>query len=324
VLEFAALAPAEAHLVRYRYRLQGVDDAWVAAEANRQVRYPALAPGRYVFEVRATMDGVVESALQQSVIVAAPWWHARWLQISAVVALLLATAAAVRTAATRRLRARIQQLEVNRRIQLERERISADLHDHVGGQLATLMSGIELAQLSAAGGRHDQATTHLQSLAADARRTLSHLREAVWSLDSADLSARGLVDYIEEAAQAQRRYRDRPIVVVRGDIARDRTLSPAEAMHLLRIAQEALANALKHANASRVQVDLAVREDGRLSLVVRDDGQHRKPALTGDGSGFGVRGMESRARQLGAEFVWGPAADGGTLVSVLTPPPDRR
>lgn len=318
-LEFAALGATDARRVQYRYRLDKVDDAWVTADPERRVRYPRLAPGRYDFEVRATTDGLAESVLRLPVIVAAPWWVSWWFRLAAVALALWATVVSVRRVATRRLRERIRHLEVERRVQGERERIAADLHDHVGGQLATLMSGIELAQLSEASGQHEVAARHLQSLAGDARETLNHLREAVWSLGTSGLTASGLADYIAEAVERRQRYQARPAVTVRPAIARDRALTSAEAMHLFRIAQEAVTNALKHAQASRIEVVVEAREDHRLALTIRDDGQHAV-AASADGGGFGVRGMAARAAHLGASFTWGPGDAGGTCVTVVTPP----
>ncbi len=81
-----------------------------------------------------------------------------------------------------------------------------------------------------------------------------------------------------------------------------------------RIAQEALTNALRHADATRIDVSLSC-EDGVTGLEVRDNGVGRQPnAGHADTGGLGLRIMRHRANAIGAEFAIEDAPDGGTIV----------
>jgi signal transduction histidine kinase len=87
---------------------------------------------------------------------------------------------------------------------------------------------------------------------------------------------------------------------------------PATGIHLYRIAQEAVINAAKHANARQILLSLS-SVDGRLTLMIRDDGAGI--AMTsGNPEGMGLRIMEYRARMIGAEFRVGTLESGGTEV----------
>jgi signal transduction histidine kinase len=318
--EFAALAHADAGQMRYSYRLRGFDDDWTPAGPDRRARYPSLPPGRFTFEVRALASaGGTESMLRLPVIVPAPWWATSWFRVVALVLFSGALIVVVRTVATRRLERQLRALALERRLQDERERISRDLHDHVGSQVATLMSGIELAQLSAASGRHDRASGYLDSVAADARSTLEQLRETVWSLRTEGLSVRGLADRIDEHLRGRQKYLSRPTLQLRAEITVDQRLTSGQAIHLFRIAEEAVNNAIAHAGASRVEVAIRDAENRRIELEVRDDGTHPPGGRPDSSAGLGLRGMESRASDLGATFTWTRDPGGGTRVVVSAP-----
>ncbi len=78
--EFAAIDPGQGHLIEYQYRLEGLEDTWVNPGNRRFVRYPGLAPGRYVFRVKASNKfhrwPDEETAL--SITITPPWWRTWW------------------------------------------------------------------------------------------------------------------------------------------------------------------------------------------------------------------------------------------------------
>ena len=144
--QFAALdfdAPAA---TRYAYRLEGLDARWTDSGTRRYATYSHLRPGRYVLHVRGTnSDGVWSPREARFAFdIVPPFWQTLWFRLVTGLGLLVGLVALVRFVATRRLRERMRALEAERRVQTERERISRDLHDHVGAQLATMISGIEL------------------------------------------------------------------------------------------------------------------------------------------------------------------------------------
>jgi two-component system NarL family sensor kinase len=86
---------------------------------------------------------------------------------------------------------------------------------------------------------------------------------------------------------------------------------------LYRIASEALANARRHADASRIEIDLAV-EAGTVVLRVHDDGMGFDPSVRDD-ERYGLRGMEERARLAGGRLRVVSESGGGTLIEVVVP-----
>jgi signal transduction histidine kinase len=94
-----------------------------------------------------------------------------------------------------------------------------------------------------------------------------------------------------------------------------RRLSAAAEHHLFRIAQEALTNAVTHAQASRVSVALVFAERG-VELTVSDDGRGIPPGPPERGFHFGLSGMRERARALGTRLEVESAPARGTTVRV--------
>lgn len=316
-IRFAALTYGGVERTQHAYRLEGFDPEWVRVGANREVRYPALAPGTYRFWVRgANADGVWNhEGATIELRVPPPWWRTAWFQGGAGLALLTLLVAGVHQVSTRTLRRRVADLETDRRLRLERERISRDLHDNVGAQVSTILTGLELARLEARAPGVGKVVAALESLEEDARATMVQLRETVWSLHRDDVSVADLFDQIQE--HLHERQRHAPAVELDAFGGGDLTvrLRAADALQLFRVVQEALSNALRHANASRVQVRLIVHAGRTLLLEVADDGTFRAP--TERPHGFGLEAMRARARELGGELLVDPGDDGsGTTVSL--------
>jgi two-component system sensor histidine kinase UhpB len=97
-------------------------------------------------------------------------------------------------------------------------------------------------------------------------------------------------------------------------------LPPEVELAIYRIAQEALTNAMRHSNASRVDVSLE-QENGEMVLRVKDDGQGLPEQVI---EGGGLAGMRERAMLIGGELKLDSAADGGVEVRLRVGPNEDR
>ncbi|MFJ7212043.1 sensor histidine kinase [Amycolatopsis sp. NPDC098790] len=174
----------------------------------------------------------------------------------------------------------------------ERERLAREIHDTLAQGFTSIVT---LAQAIESEVDTDPAAArrHAELAARTARDNLTEARAMVAALAPADLASGSLVDAVRRQAD---RLADETGVIVRYEV--DGAL-PAIGMAgevvLLRGAQEALNNVRRHAGASAVSVRLSVVDDA-VRLSVRDDGTGFDP----DGvTGFGLRGMRSRAEQVG-------------------------
>jgi signal transduction histidine kinase len=201
----------------------------------------------------------------------------------------------------------------------ERKRIARELHDEAGQSLAGLMLELEAARLENARGLPVTQDT-LARLRRLAARTVEAVRGLIYDLRPAVLDDLGLVPALRWYTQTQ--VASRGLEVSLSERLGSERLDPALETTVFRIAQEALWNAVKHARASRVDVELS-RTGDRLMLRIRDDG---RGLAAGDAPperrgrvGVGLGGMVERAAALGGTVRIASRPEGGTEVTAEFP-----
>ena len=233
---------------------------------------------------------------------------------SAVIVAAAATGAAVRARSLLHTR----QLDDVRRG--ERERLARDLHDTVAHHLTAIAITAQ-AGLAVADRQPTAARDALRRIDEEATRTLAETRKVLQVLRTEEAPDRPPDRPLDDLAGLAASAGPGPAVEVA--LADDLDLSPTLAAAVHRIAQEAVANARRHAvDATTVRVDVRRRLD-LVELTVTDDGRHPGHPRAGSGDGFGVVGMTERAELLGGRLSAGPAAGGGWRVSALLPAEPR-
>jgi PAS domain S-box-containing protein len=197
----------------------------------------------------------------------------------------------------------------------EQERIGRDIHDGLGQTLTglSILAKAEERRLRQAGAR--QAADAVSKLQQHIRAALDQARAMARGLRPVEVAPDGLAYALASLAQqvtttggVDCRYLGLPHLAVEDEVV---------AMHLFRIAQEATQNALKHAQATRIEFDLR-REPEQLLLTVRDDGRGMNPDVE-HGDGMGLKIMRYRANILGGHLAIGSDPHRGTLVRCLVP-----
>jgi len=198
----------------------------------------------------------------------------------------------------------------------ERTHMAREIHDELGQQLTSLK--IDVTQLNKAIDRDDRAAlaARTQALAALLDTMIQTVRRIATDLRPAVLDDFGLLAAIEWQVQD---FQGRSGINCRfSSNVQELKLEAPVATALFRMFQEALTNIARHAQATRVDADLAV-EAGRLTLQVRDNGlgiTDRQRLGTGS---LGLVGMRERVRQIGGEFQIQSIPGQGTTVAVSVP-----
>jgi signal transduction histidine kinase len=196
----------------------------------------------------------------------------------------------------------------------ERKRIARELHDEAGQSLAGLMLELEAARLDTSRGTPVTPDT-LARLRRLAARTVEAVRGLIYDLRPAVLDDLGLVPALRWYTQTQ--IASRGLQVNMSERVGGERVDPELETALFRIAQEALWNAVKHARATRVDVEL-LRTGDRLVLRIRDDGLGLAAGDAAPGPhgrvGVGLGGMVERAAALGGTVRVASRTDGGTEV----------
>jgi signal transduction histidine kinase len=254
----------------------------------------------------------------------APWWTPRRLTIAlsgtGLAALMaMGLVAILRKQVIRQVGIIADELETNA-VASERERMARDLHDTLEQQL----TGVAMQLEGLAKSPHSQSSPGFTNRLALASRMLQHSRQearrSVWDLRNRVLENHGFAAALESLA-ASAAIDGGPNVTTRitGSPAH---LPTSVTYQLLRIAQESLANALKHAHAENILITLDM-DARQYRLVIRDDGAGFDPNLRHPFGAphFGLIGMRERASKIGATLDIASRPGCGTTVTVTLPIP---
>ena len=245
------------------------------------------------------------------------WWtvqHTLWV-LGATVAVFCASLAWVALLRSRvKAQTEIIRHRAHREAALEeRTRIARDLHDELGSSLT------RIALLSA---RPEPETTaelpgNLRKIAATAGEMAQSLDEIVWAVNPQHDTLEGLIEYLSQYADDF--LEDTSIhsrLKVPADLPR-RTV-PAEIRHELFLAyKEALNNAVKHASASEIQIDMTV-EPAQFQIRIADNGKGFEPAAV-NASGSGLKNMRQRLAGIGGQFELSTKVGEGTAIRLTLP-----
>jgi ligand-binding sensor domain-containing protein/signal transduction histidine kinase len=315
-LTFAALTYFNPDANRYRYKLETLDRDWIEVGSDRRVAsYTTLPAGKYTFHVQsATRQGVWnEPGLALGITILPPWWGTFWFRLLCIVA----TASILWTLYLIRLRQ--MEAEIRARIEErlgERERIARELHD-------TLLQGIQglVLRFQAVAERipaSEPARQMIEKALDRADEVLVQGRDKVKNLRlTAQMKTlqEALTDVIKDLAVSKGVEFS---VIVEGDLHK---LNPLVRDEAYWIGHEALVNALQHAGAKRIEVEIAY-DPSQLRLRFRDDGCGIDPKIIeagGKPGHWGIRGMRERAAKIGAHLETWSRPGAGTELELRIP-----
>ena len=200
----------------------------------------------------------------------------------------------------------------------ERQRIARDLHDSVSQSLFSTVLHVRSAQRAMPAEGSDSAARvrdELGEIGELTRGALAEMRALIFELRPDALAREGLVAALTEQSSALSAREGLPIEI-HGPVER-LPLSPEAEEQLYRLGQEALANVVKHARASRATVRIEA-SDGIVSMDVSDDGCGFESAAVSPGH-FGLQSMRGRAADLGGRLEITSAPGHGTALRVEVP-----
>ena len=321
---FSGLSFVAPNKVLFRYRMDGIDNAWVDAGPKRTASYSRLPAGNYRFRVIAcNNDGVWNSEGAALAFTVAPFfWQTWWFVGSCTLLVLVGVAMVARYVTRRRLQTRMEQLERQHALERERARIARDIHDDIGTSLIRIALFSQPKQ--SALDHPQQTATVLSRIYSTAREMTRALDEIVWAIDPLHDTLESLIRYMGSFAQEL-------LVAVeiscRLDVPLEVPAWPlrAETRHNLFLAfKEALNNVVKHAAATEVRISVEVRSHDFI-LTLRDNGRgfdRDRPQSSEShriSSGNGLRNIEGRISQIGGRCEIGSQVGKGTVISFMIP-----
>jgi ligand-binding sensor domain-containing protein/signal transduction histidine kinase len=319
-LRYAAPSLVAPEKVRFRYRLEPLEKAWVEARDRRIANYSQLAPGAYRFVVTAcNNDGVWNAAGSAVSLTLRPhFWQARWFAPLWITALAVTLAAVTGLVLRTRHRRRIKRLKQHHALVAERERISRDIHDDLGAGLTHVSLLSDLA-------RHDiadpgRAMLHLDQVAVVAQRLARGVDEIVWAINPKNDALEYSLNFICTTAQDFLRAAGIACRLEWPELMAGATLSSARRHQLYLALREVLNNIVKHAAATEVRLHLAATLT-ELTVVISDDGCGFVPSPPGAPASVrhGLDGMAARMAAVGGTCSVTSHAGQGTEVTLSLP-----
>jgi signal transduction histidine kinase len=319
---------------QFEFRLNPAEP-WTLLDTGSLLRFPGLHEGLYRLQVRVAGHPDRPCAPLTFPFEILPPWHRTWPAYALYISLGVLTVIGVircsghiarqRNRAlehlvrdrTKQLESTMQKLNDETRVAAtlaERDRVAAEIHDSVqqglSGAILQLDTTLKLPSIIG----------HVRTRLDVVRKMVSYARQevqhAVWDMDSPLLERNDLGDALQKLTSFVAADLLRPDIVISGcpiELPRSTT------HHLLRIAQEAATNAIRHATAHRIEIRLEYRADA-VALSISDDGTgfHSEAVLNQPGH-FGLRGIRSRAKKLGGSLTVASSPGEGTLLRIIVP-----
>lgn len=325
-INYTGLSFIKPEQIRFRYKLEGLDEGWTDAANRRAAYYPYLPPGDYVFRITAAnSDNVWGEKSTDIAIRVLPAFYRRWWFITLAGLLIGALAFVFYKRRVGRIeRARQAQEEFSRRLinahETERRRIAAELHDSLGQSLAIIKNQAVFSARTI--NDLNEAKKQFDRISNQSAQAISEVREISYNLRPYLLDRLGMTKAVRSMLK---KISEVGAIDVHSDIDDiDGMFSAETEISTYRVLQESLNNILKHSEASEAKVSIK-KKDRVVSIRIEDNGRgfDARPSkfdvhstMAGERTGFGLFGMAERIRILGGTHTIESEIGKGTVVKI--------
>ncbi len=194
--------------------------------------------------------------------------------------------------------------------ELERKRIAADLHDNLGAYAAAISSNVD--NMAAAKDGNDNMI--YEELRNNSQSIVSQLNDTIWVLTKERLALTSISDRLKVFIQRINKSYPNVQIDVKENIETDRMLAPMQALHLFKILQEAIINALKHSDCTKIVITVESNLD--WTITIEDNGNGIQENAVSKTGGNGLYNMKNRSRDAGWNIDWESNKAAGTRVVI--------
>jgi signal transduction histidine kinase/ligand-binding sensor domain-containing protein len=305
--------------VRFRYRIEGLGEDWTDVGTIRDVYFPSLPAGDYVFHViGANSDGIWnEDGARLKIRVLAPFWKTTWfISITSLLAVFMIFM--IFKLRERELKRRqIVQQEFARKLlesqEQERKRIASEMHDSLGQYLLAIKNWALFGLNSIP--EKDAAREYLTEVSDTSSLAIEEVREIAHNLRPYQLERLGLTNTLEYMLKS---FNHSSTIIFNYEIENiDGFLSKDDEIIFYRIVQECINNIIKHSGAENVWLAVRLKENV-LEFICRDNGRgfDFEAAKNSSKSGLGLNGIAERVKILKGDYRIESEIEKGTRVIV--------
>jgi signal transduction histidine kinase len=298
--------------IRYRLADNGPSKWAVSLPGERGIRFGSLMPGKYRFDAQAFIPqlNTTSQLIHLNFTILAPWWK-RWWAISCFALLgSVAIYAISRLYYLNLLSAEKAEYEKRLAVEIERHRISNDMHDDISASLSAI-------KLYTSTLRHSGSVPGEFSNIYEMVNDLSdRTREVIWSLNKEFNTLESLIDFMVSTAGKLLTHSGVNLKTSLPEHIPDVNIANDKRQDIFMVVKELFHNVLKHAQATDVWFTLNISES-HLEIMVRDNGIGMPNNQKGKINGQGLSNIKKRMQTLHGELHIG--TDNGTIVNLKIP-----
>lgn len=297
---YTAICFEDYNQVRYRYKLEGLEDNWNSPTNILEARYTNLKPGKYRFVVNVSYRGVwlgcskyVEFRIKQA------FWKTWWFISLYVIAII----AIFYSLYLNRKRHKEKQMQI-------RKKIASDLHDDIGSTLSSISIMSELLQ-----SRLDDSPNSeemLRKIGKNARNMLESMDDIIWSVNPQNDSFNNIIVRIREYAFPLLEPLDVKLSIIVPDNVTSLKVSMDMRRNLFLIAKEAVNNMAKYSGCTEAKIEFYFSHSV-LKMTVTDNGKGFDTSK--ESTRNGLRNMKYRGEKVGGKVTISSDIGQGTIVT---------
>lgn len=302
-IEFAAIDFNRNDNINYLYKLHDIDK-WISMGNRRTLNFANLSPGDYYLKVKAQYSYNTTSPhfLKLSFTVLPPFYKTYWFITIACVVFILIVYSMYRY--------RVNEIK---KFYAMRTNISQDLHDEIGSTLGSISIYSEVAKkLSVTNENADEAISKIGSVS---RELVDKMSDIVWSINPNNESFEQLQNRMQAFAAMMLRPHEIQFSFHSPGNGNSPVFSMQKRRNIYLIFKEAINNIVKYAECKTVNIDLSIRENN-FCLLIKDDGKGFDLFSNSVFNGNGIKNMQSRCNDIGAQLNIDTVISEGTMIKV--------
>lgn len=269
-IKFIGLEFSNPQNIQYQFKLEGLEKNWTRGQKLEEVRYAALPAGTYTFRVSAINKDHIESdETQLEITIEPPFYQTMWFRICMTVIALLAIIISTKKISQIKLKNRIRDLEKEKALVEERQRISKEMHDDLGAGLTQISLISESAK--SRGRKGVVPEKELLDISETSKKLIDNVSEIIWAMNPDFDTFSGMVAYLREQITKLLEYSGKDFELQFPEAYEDFPIANTRRKNILMLIKEAVNNAVKHSNATIITISLKIIRD-RLHIIVADNG----------------------------------------------------
>ena len=269
-IKFTGLEFTNPSSISYYFKLDGVEKYWTSEKSAQEVRYANLSPGKYTFKVMAAnSDNILSDETTLFIRILPPFYSTWWFRLSMTVITLSFIIFITKKVSQFKLKNRIRTLEKEKALEDERHRISKEMHDDLGAGLTQISLISEAARRGKRSGRFP--SEELGDISNTSRQLIENVSEIIWAMNPDFDTLSGMFAYLREQMSKLLEYSGKKFSIKMPKNFVDINIANSRRKNILMLLKEAVNNAIKHSNASAINIKIELA-DHHLLIKISDNG----------------------------------------------------